>query len=84
MLVSGTAECSFRHVQQLLPALQACGEVYGKFAARLPQESLVALLDLLQGITQNARKPNLSVSTRAILAMAQEREQVRLCQCGRC
>ena len=59
-------------------ALQACGEVYGKFAAKLSQDSLIALLDLLQSITQNARRPNLSVSTRAVLAIAQEREQVHI------
>ena len=52
--------------------------MYGKFAAKLPQESLVALLDLLQGITQAARGPNLSISTRSVLAMAQEREQVQM------
>ena len=57
--------------------VQACGEVYAKFAAKLPQEALVSLLDLLQAITQGARETNVSAPTRCTLCLAQEREQVR-------
>ena len=56
--------------------MQACGEVYASHAARLPQQAVVAMLDVLQSITVHARSLDSNVQARRALAAAQHHDQV--------
>lgn len=61
--------------------MQACGEVYAMHAARLPQQAVLSMLDMLQGMSSHARSIDSDVTARHALAAAQARDQVCMAPC---